>query len=248
MFFFMEQTHISAEGFPIRLESKLKNAALVRARERLGLGVREAAEQIGISYQFLLNYERMKKYPSPETQKKICDFYRKRESFLYEEDVFPESWRQFKPHGIYVHEERIPEEKLLALSSVSSQRLIAETSAIDELTESEMLDRKVRLLYEALAKLSPRQQHILKARFGFEGKQKTLEELGDELGVTRQRVRGIQNVALGKLRETLFKLDAQESYRYLHEHGVFTANEYDERRFQELKKVFAAVKHLRSFH
>ena len=57
-------------------------------------------------------------------------------------------------------------------------------------------------LEETLANLSERERLILRFRFGLDGaERKTLRELGQELGVTRERVRQIQERALDKLRE-----------------------------------------------
>jgi len=51
--------------------------------------------------------------------------------------------------------------------------------------------------------LSPREQKILKMRFGLEdGQTHTLEEVGREFGVTRERIRQIEAKALEKLRES----------------------------------------------
>ena len=49
--------------------------------------------------------------------------------------------------------------------------------------------------------LPKREQIIILARFDLEnGKPKTLEELGKQFGVTRERIRQLQNDALSKLR------------------------------------------------
>lgn len=50
--------------------------------------------------------------------------------------------------------------------------------------------------------LTPREQKILKMRFGLEdGRSHTLEEVGQEFGVTRERIRQIEAKALSKLRK-----------------------------------------------
>ena len=55
---------------------------------------------------------------------------------------------------------------------------------------------------EVLAELSPREQKILTIRFGLEdGVTHTLEEVGQEFGVTRERIRQIEAKALEKIRE-----------------------------------------------
>ncbi|MFZ2154087.1 MAG: RNA polymerase sigma factor RpoD [Candidatus Moraniibacteriota bacterium] len=54
---------------------------------------------------------------------------------------------------------------------------------------------------EILEELSPREQRILKIRFGLDdGVTHTLEEVGQEFGVTRERIRQIEAKALDKIR------------------------------------------------
>jgi RNA polymerase primary sigma factor len=55
---------------------------------------------------------------------------------------------------------------------------------------------------ETLDLLTPREQKILRMRFGLEdGRMHTLEEVGQEFGVTRERIRQIEAKALTKLRK-----------------------------------------------
>ena len=54
---------------------------------------------------------------------------------------------------------------------------------------------------EALGTLSGREQRVLTLRFGLEdGRQRTLEEVGAEFNLTRERIRQIEAKALRKLR------------------------------------------------
>jgi len=57
-------------------------------------------------------------------------------------------------------------------------------------------------LKEILVDLTPREQEILAMRFGLEdGIIHTLEEVGKEFGITRERIRQIENKALEKIRQ-----------------------------------------------
>ena len=54
--------------------------------------------------------------------------------------------------------------------------------------------------------LDAREKKIIFQRFGLDGgKPKTLEEVGKKFGVTRERIRQLQNIALSKLRRALSK-------------------------------------------
>src|SRR5580704_11243933 len=59
---------------------------------------------------------------------------------------------------------------------------------------------------DLLEVLDDRERKIIFQRFGLDGgKPETLEEVGKKLGVTRERIRQLQNIALAKLRRALAK-------------------------------------------
>ena len=54
--------------------------------------------------------------------------------------------------------------------------------------------------------LDPRERKIISQRFGLDGgKPKTLEDVGKDFRITRERIRQLQNIALAKLRRALIK-------------------------------------------
>jgi len=78
--------------------------------------------------------------------------------------------------------------------------LIEDRAAVvpDDAAARVMLDVAVR---EALAHLAPREQDVVRMRFGLEdGRIRTLEEVGQTFGVTRERIRQIEAKTLAKLR------------------------------------------------
>lgn len=73
------------------------------------------------------------------------------------------------------------------------------TDDISAWTEYEAVRSTV---HRALGELDAREATILSLRFGIaDGKERTLEDVGSMLGVTRERIRQLQNIALGHLRE-----------------------------------------------
>ena len=75
-------------------------------------------------------------------------------------------------------------------------------SPFDELNDQQLLQE----MAEYITQLGEREQLILKRRFGLEGvDSESLEEVGKRLGVTRERVRQLQNQALETLREKMLE-------------------------------------------
>jgi len=78
----------------------------------------------------------------------------------------------------------------------------------EEMTSQVLLKDKIQ---EFLNGLQPREQKILKMRFGLEdGRTHTLEEVGQEFGVTRERIRQIEAKALSKLKKAERSTDLEE--------------------------------------
>ena len=73
----------------------------------------------------------------------------------------------------------------------------------------ELEDKTIRdMLEKMIDTLDAREQNILRKRFGYDGGDGlTLEEIGQEYGVTRERIRQIEAVALKKLRRMIEKLE-----------------------------------------
>lgn len=67
-------------------------------------------------------------------------------------------------------------------------------------------------LKSLIESLDARESEIIRLRFGLGGdKPKTLEEVGEMFGVTRERVRQLQNMALTRMRKALIEKEKQRS-------------------------------------
>lgn len=85
-----------------------------------------------------------------------------------------------------------------------------DTVSPEESATSQLLKEQVK---DMLGALTEREQKILKLRFGLEdGKSHTLEEVGQEFSVTRERIRQIEAKALAKLRK---HRDAKKLHDYI---------------------------------
>ena len=86
-----------------------------------------------------------------------------------------------------------------------------DTKSPDETATEQLLKEQVQGILESA--LSDRELKIVRMRFGLEdGKNHTLEEVGHEFAVTRERIRQIEAKALAKLRK---HKDAKKLYEYL---------------------------------
>jgi RNA polymerase primary sigma factor len=92
-------------------------------------------------------------------------------------------------------------------NETSISEIVADANAaapFDELVKN----NDAEMMKEVLATLDARESRILSMRFGLDnGRPKTLEEVGARLGVTRERIRQIQEQALQKMRVKIEKRD-----------------------------------------
>jgi RNA polymerase primary sigma factor len=85
---------------------------------------------------------------------------------------------------------------------VADEKAFTPYIMLEDKTKSEMIR-------DLVSQLDPREATILTRRFGLEGNdEETLEEVGEDFGVTRERIRQIQEQALRKLRRRIERLEA----------------------------------------
>ena len=104
--------------------------------------------------------------------------------------------------------------KFLPAESARAERTVSHDDADIEHLQSrpagiELIESTRRSLEQVIEEnLTEREQYVIRYHFGLTGtmvkkKFKTLKQIGDELGLTKERVRQIELIALGKLRQTL---------------------------------------------
>ncbi|HET9077393.1 MAG TPA: RNA polymerase sigma factor RpoD, partial [Acidimicrobiales bacterium] len=102
-----------------------------------------------------------------------------------------------------VSQETVSLEQPMGEDDFSLSDLIEDEGAVapSEAAARAMLNEAVS---EALAELSERERKVVRMRFGLDdGQMRTLEEVGKEFGVTRERIRQIESKTLAKLRHPM---------------------------------------------
>ena len=93
-------------------------------------------------------------------------------------------------------------EKAKGQSGSFSETLTGEGDTMDEAIDREKKRLLPLRLKKVLAAIPPRERMVLEHRFGLDGKEvKTLTDLGQEMGISAERVRQIQESALRRLQE-----------------------------------------------
>ena len=80
--------------------------------------------------------------------------------------------------------------------------LFADENALDPEEEAADALRR-RAVREAILRLPDRDRRVLELRFGFDGPSTSLEQIGRELGMSRERVRQVERDALARLQDEL---------------------------------------------
>ena len=93
--------------------------------------------------------------------------------------------------------------------------MVGDVAAVDPFEN--LSDKNMQLeVVDLLGQLDEREHRIIAARFGLDGNDPiTLEEVGVKFGVTRERIRQLQNIALSKMRKALAKRERVTPENYL---------------------------------
>ena len=187
--------------FPFGIKKRLYNWKMRIARELKGWRQQDLAEAIGVSKACISQIETLRVFPGPERAKIIAEALGRKST-----ELFPEWLSDFSL-------KRVPastEEESISLEEAISQHLIAPNDPLlidqgfeDEIerrVDSEILEGRIDTVLETLA---PNEKRVIELRFGLkDGLSRTLEEVGRELNVGKERIRQIEAKALRKLRNT----------------------------------------------
>ncbi|SEL76497.1 RNA polymerase sigma factor, sigma-70 family [Butyrivibrio sp. ob235] len=125
-------------------------------------------------------------------------------------DLIDNTTQQISEDFIEDHEAEDDEDDgtLLALTDES----VKEGDSSETVVDDSITEEFERVLFDILGCLKEREERIIRLRYGLEdGKRHTLEEIGKEFGVTRERIRQLEQKGLRKLR-TFSRRDRIRAY------------------------------------
>lgn len=164
------------------------NAKMRAARKEIGLTQSRLGELVGVSASTISALERWQVRCRPRTLQEIAGILG-----IKLEELFPYDAMNGIMEYLHPVEISLPMEQIEALiderKSVSIEHEIIERLGLEQ------------AVFNSLLKLGPREAEVLVLRFGLDGRgSRTLEEAGEILSVTRERVRTIEEHALKYLR------------------------------------------------
>jgi len=121
---------------------------------------------------------------------------------LPREYLFPESliWAM-REEAFERRVAELEEQHVIRLIEARKAGLLPPVTMEDEVIEAADRELLKERIAEVLSSLTPREQKVIELRFGLkDGRSRTLEEVGKEFGVFRERIRQIEAKALRKLR------------------------------------------------
>jgi RNA polymerase sigma factor (sigma-70 family) len=175
---------------------RVRNNRLKERREALGMSQPELAAAAGVSLTAYRELEALRRSPRIEGQ----GSWRWREIALQlarfhcvePEELFPPTVMAV---GTPVASRRVNGDDIFPLLTAHQERLLESPEVAHERTE---IRERVQ---QALASIPPRDAKVLRLRFGLDdGVERTLEEVGVDLDVQRERVRQLEARALRTLR------------------------------------------------
>ena len=124
------------------------------------------------------------------------------------EDIIEQMIPDERYEALYLNEceEQSCEDTDVILAAIARETI----SDGEEVFESVFDAIRKEYVAEQLMRLKPREREVLKKRFGFEGPAQTLEEVGQNMNVTRERIRQIEAKAIRRLRHPTYSLKLED--------------------------------------
>jgi RNA polymerase sigma factor (sigma-70 family) len=185
------------ESLKIGVKRYLYNASIRKIRKQKNITQIELSDKSDVTITKIRDFERLRRVPTPDEAGRIADVLG-----VPAVEIFPVSlYKQVVERVENIQLDYYFDVTPASLCEREIYQLEAETGRVEDIEAD--FDRKY-ILRKYLKELQEREKRVLSLRFGLEdGVFKTLEEVGKEFGVTRERIRGIEHKAMKKLRKML---------------------------------------------
>jgi len=185
----------------VRLQLIPRNARLVDARKEKGWTQKQLGDLVGLHPSHISAIEVLRLIPNEFIMGEVATALEKSTEYL-----FPDSLMTALQEGVF--RERITdlaEANVILLTEAVQARLLPQVATHEEVFEDAEDRIDIGIIREQIEKilptLVPREEKVIRMRFGLDDDcPLTLEEVGREFGVNRERIRQIEAKALRKLR------------------------------------------------
>lgn len=194
-----------SDEFRFGLKQRLYNWTMRHAREVRGWTQLDLGTICGMPMHSVGQIETLRRFPNKWQAERIASALGRTVDAL-----FPEWLKEFRLQAV----PRSAEEESISLEEALERRLITPVALLEQGWEDEieMLIGMQEVIPSLLAKLPPRERKVIELRFGFDKEEdkegdrcsrpRTLEEVAREFGVTRERIRQVENRAFRSMRRT----------------------------------------------
>lgn len=203
--------------FEIAVKARAKHGLIYKYMTEHGLTWLEMAEKIGIStgtFSKIIHFRwaPTENYQNKEVAKKLCNFFH-----CNLEEILPNELAQQIKNNSEIAE--LLQEEQTVYKEVDVEYLSYDEAPQSILAYQENFNKQIdfrETIEKVLKTLTPREERIIKLRFGIGDEvEHTLEEVGKEFGVTRDRIRQIEEKAIRKLKHPARLRNLKEIKEYL---------------------------------
>jgi RNA polymerase sigma factor (sigma-70 family) len=182
----------------VKLRLLVNNDRLTTLRKNLGYNQRQFSKYVGMPLKHFVEIETLRRVPTDLEMDNIASISGKPIEYIFPKSILDAVRNQ----AFRVREKLVSELQVISLNEAISQNLLPPGENPEDIASLDDENKYLKkAITELLLTLTPREERALQLRFGLkDGRIRTLEEVGKEFNVTKERIRQIEAKALRKLR------------------------------------------------